>query len=461
MDDGTRSAGTFNPGPSNLAEDVPDGQNVAFNNGVTIAQVLSERLTAGTHYVLQVDVGQRLGLSLPPFSVELWAGGFLAGASTPAPAAGAFSTVTVSYDAPADSPFVGQFLEIRLISSGVQALFDNVRLTSAASAGISGMAIDSATGLLTWTPSIDQLGPQSVALQVNDGRGGVALQSFTVNVLQDAADHAPMIVSQPVTGVETPLPAPNAPRQTIDFEGLAGAGFNEGGTIFPEDTLSDHFLRTDGVTFRSGSGVPYIAVVNLGLGHAPSGTIGIGGMSSATILDYATPIIAEFFLPNDPTTPAATDFVSITADEIGLSGNIVLEGYDANGQLLATTSAVDLNGPTLSLAVPGIHSIKILGTSSTAFDDLTFAQLYAAPAYRYDVDAIDPDHDALTYSLTAAPPRMLIDSASGLIAWSAPPTPASYPVTVRVADGRGGFDTQSFNLVVNQAGGTNSGRRVR
>ena len=156
--------------------------------------------------------------------------------------------------------------------------------------------------------------------------------------------------------------------------------------------------------------------------------------------------------PNDPTTPAVTDFVSITADEFGDGRTIGLEGYDANGQLLATTSAVDMNGPTLSLAAPGIHSIKILGTSTTAFDDLTFAQLYAAPAYRYDVDAIDPDHDALTYSLTAAPPGMLIDATSGVITWSAPPTPASYPVTVRVEDGRGGFDTQSFNLVVNQAG---------
>ena len=180
---------------------MPDGQNVAFSNGATIAQVLTEPLTAGTRYVLQVDVGHRLNVSLAPFSVELWAGGFLAGASTPAPAAGSFATVTVTYDAPANSPFLGQFLEIRLISSGTQVCFDNVRLTAAASAGISGMAIDAGTGLLTWTPSIDQLGPQSVAVQVTDGRGGVALQTFTVNVLQDPADHPPVIVSQPVTGI--------------------------------------------------------------------------------------------------------------------------------------------------------------------------------------------------------------------------------------------------------------------
>jgi RHS repeat-associated protein len=449
----TSSGGTFNPGPGEFTNGVPDGQNVAFGNGGTIAQVLTEPLAAGTRYVLQVDVGHRQNVSLAHFSVELWAGGFLAGASSPTPAAGAFATVTVTYDAPANSPLLGQPLEIRLISSGTQVCFDNVRLSAAASAAISGMAINSATGLVTWTPSIHQLGPQAVAVQASDGRGGVALQTYTVNVLQDPANQPPQIVSQPVTEIESPLPAPNAPRQTIDFEGLPAApSFIEGSTIPLADTLSDQLLQTDGVTFRSGSGVPYIAVVTLGLGHATSGTNGIGGMSSATILDYATPIIAEFFLPSDATTPAATDFVSIRADNIGDRRTVSLEGYDANGQLLATTSAVDVGGETLTLATPGIHSIKVLGTSTTAFDDLTFAQLDAAPAYRYDVKAIDHDGDTLTYSLTTAPPRMVIDSATGVITWSPPVTPESDPVTVRVDDGRGGFDTQSFKVVVDQAG---------
>ena len=447
------SGGTFNPSAGEFTGGVPDGQNVAFSNGGTIAQVLTEPLTAGTRYVLQVDVGHRQNVSLAPFSVELWAGGFLAGASTPAPAAGSFATVTVTYDAPANSPLLGQFLEIRLISNGTQVCFDNVRLSAAASAAISGMAIDAGTGLVTWTPSIDQIGQQPVALQVTDGRGGVALQTFAVNVLQDPADHPPEIVSQPVTEIESPLPAPNAQRTTIDFEGLPAApSFIEGSTIPLADTLSDQLLQTDGVEFRSGSGVPYIAVVTLGLGHATSGTNGIGGMSSATILDYATPIIAEFFLPNDSTTLAATDFVSIRPDNIGDGRTITLEGFDANGQLLATTSAVDMNSPVLSLSTPGIHSIMVLGTSTTAFDDLTFAQLYAAPAYRYDVKAIDPDGDPLTYSLTTAPTGMVINSATGVITWSPPATPASDPVTVRVEDGRGGFDTQSFNVVVDQAG---------
>ena len=271
------AGGTFNPGAGEFTDGVPDGQNVAFSNGATISQVLTEPLTAGTRYVLQVDVGHRANVSLPAFSVELWAGGFLAGASSPVPAAGTFATVTVTYDAPANSPLLGQFLEIRLISSGTQVCFDNVRLSAAVSAAISGMAIDAGTGLITWTPSIDQLGPQSVAVQVSDGRGGVALQAFAVNVLQDPAESpAGDFISQPVTEIESPASA----TATITLEGLPAApSFIEGSTIPAADTLSDQLLHTDGVEFRSGSGVPYIAVVTLGLGHATSGTNGIGGMS--------------------------------------------------------------------------------------------------------------------------------------------------------------------------------------
>ena len=106
----------------------------------------------------------------------------------------------------------------------------------------------------------------------------------------------------------------------------------------PEARLSDQFLTTDGVTLRSASGVPYVAVVNLGVGHAQSGTNGIGGMGSAANVDYATPVIAEFFLPKAPATPALTDFVSIKIDTEGTRRD-GFHGYafDIHGLLLGTT----------------------------------------------------------------------------------------------------------------------------
>ena len=69
--------------------------------------------------------------------------------------------------------------------------------------------------------------------------------------------------------------------------------------------------------------------------------------------------------------------------------------------------------------------------------------------YTYDVEATDDNGDTLTYSLDTAPAGMTIDTASGLINWT--PVAAQVgdnPVTVRVADGEGGFATQSFQVVV-------------
>ncbi len=67
--------------------------------------------------------------------------------------------------------------------------------------------------------------------------------------------------------------------------------------------------------------------------------------------------------------------------------------------------------------------------------------------YVYDVNATDADGDTLTYSLPTAPDGMAIDANSGVISWT-PQVSGVYAVTVRVTDGFGGEDTQSFPLNV-------------
>jgi hypothetical protein len=77
-------------------------------------------------------------------------------------------------------------------------------------------------------------------------------------------------------------------------------------------------------------------------------------------------------------------------------------------------------------------------------------------SYFYDVDAEDADKDSVEYSLVTTPSSgtMTIDSESGLISWTAPSpsSTTSYPVVVRVEDGRGGADEQAFNVVVSVNG---------
>jgi translation initiation factor IF-1 len=67
--------------------------------------------------------------------------------------------------------------------------------------------------------------------------------------------------------------------------------------------------------------------------------------------------------------------------------------------------------------------------------------------FTFQVNATDPDGDALTYSLKSSPKGMTINSSSGLIRWDVPSDfkgRASF--TVSVSDGHGGETLQSFNL---------------
>lgn len=131
-----QDAGVSNPGASlppsiyyNGAP-VPDGVQVAYSNGATISQVLSAVLQPNTQYTLGAYVGRRLVIGFQGYDIQLWAGNtLLASNNSPTPVAGTFVPVTVNYTSGSSGP-IGQRLEIRLLSSGVQANFDKITLNA-------------------------------------------------------------------------------------------------------------------------------------------------------------------------------------------------------------------------------------------------------------------------------------------------------------------------------------------
>ncbi|MHB8956341.1 MAG: putative Ig domain-containing protein [Pirellulaceae bacterium] len=60
-----------------------------------------------------------------------------------------------------------------------------------------GMALDTITGQITWTPTIAQLGSHVVTVIVTDSRSGTDAQSFTIEVVETRDNHAPQITSTP------------------------------------------------------------------------------------------------------------------------------------------------------------------------------------------------------------------------------------------------------------------------
>ncbi|MBL9141239.1 MAG: hypothetical protein JNK53_05175 [Phycisphaerae bacterium] len=142
---GWNNGGVWHPGPSceypGFTQSIPDGDQVVYVHGVGFPsnQVLSATLQPNTTYTLRVAVGQRydvccpltgykvvLGTQTPQGQAELAVD---PGAVMPSP--GTFLTSVVTFTTGESHPQMGQPLVIQLhIMSGVQAIFDHVRLTA-------------------------------------------------------------------------------------------------------------------------------------------------------------------------------------------------------------------------------------------------------------------------------------------------------------------------------------------
>jgi len=122
---------TFSPGfgygPSPV---LPNGNQVAYSNGGTLAQQLSAVLQPNTRYTLSAYIGRRKVLAFPNNSIILLAGTtVLASSNSVTPDPGTFLPVTVNYTSGSiGDPLIGQPLAIYLSSFDVQTNFDMITL---------------------------------------------------------------------------------------------------------------------------------------------------------------------------------------------------------------------------------------------------------------------------------------------------------------------------------------------
>jgi len=89
--------------------------------------------------------------------------------------------------------------ENRLYIYNIEALDSNGdTLTYSLTTAPVGMSINSSTGAVSWTPAVGQAGSHDVAISVDDGRGGIATQSFNIIVEVAQPNVGPQIISEPV-----------------------------------------------------------------------------------------------------------------------------------------------------------------------------------------------------------------------------------------------------------------------
>lgn len=477
------SDGTYNPSTTHYAGGVaPEGQNVGFSQGGTIAQVLSASLMPSHRYRLDVLVGDPLHRPFPGFVVQLLAGGVvLAEATGPTPANGTFVPVSVTYDAHRNDPHLGQVLEIRLRAVGTQANFDDVRLSSRPL-----WSVDAGTGQLTWTPTAADLGTHSVTIQARDGRGGLATQTFPIVVAANPTNAPPAFVGTPPAHVPlAPSPGPAVPVDFRDRWEVVQYEFDDSDVVW--------IPALDGASVRSTiNGDPAIYLSDMTLyDDVVEGTFNAGA-------GFDDDFLGLVFGYQDPDHYYLIDWKAISQNgyggrgEAGIAVKVVnaptpLTGFDLwdTFNTLGRVTVLDHQPGRYfqerdyhyRLEVhPGEFRIEIrdgsndtlvydrtfqdatfvgrrFGVYTNSQDEVTFKATTRQRLYfgemRYTAAALDPDGDVVTYRLVAGPAAARFDHTTGEIVWG--PTPldvGSHTFTIEANDGVGGIATQTFVVTV-------------
>jgi RHS repeat-associated protein len=250
-----------------------------------------------------------------------------------------------------------------------------------------GMTVDTSSGVVVWTPKENQVGKFDAILRVRDNRGGIDLQYFQVNVTPQ--NRAPVFTDI----------APNILRPQIgkQFQYQARGVDLDGDTII------------------------YEIVSNTTNSRLPSGVL----INRDTGLVTWTPTNAQ----------QGGAFISGLTSVVE-PWQILIRATDGKGGEALQTLNLIVEAARLNQA-PQITSKP--RTSNSLGNN-----------YFYKINAVDPDGDALTYTLDNAPTGMEINN--GVLVW----TPAnnqfgSNSVVVRVSDGTVAT-TQSFSINVGNAG---------
>jgi RHS repeat-associated protein len=320
---------------------------------------------------------------------------------------------------------------------------DSDTLTFSLLANPSGMTIDPATGLISWKPTAEQKGETTVTVQADDTRGGKATQIFTLCAVPDPDNHAPVIVSQPVV-LANPVKLVNSEiiryegswmYKVVNFDGLQGfesPGFND----------SD---------FSEGLG-----------GFGSNG----GCLLNQTARKTDWPLNTDILLRKKIVLPSGAKNL-IVRGAIDNDIQIYVNGVEISKGMQTSEGCAERNEFQVvspeSLIVAGENTIAIRARDrgSVSYVDVALsAELpdewtigmdpFLAGNYVYHVVGIDPDEDVLSFSLMESPAGMSIDGKSGVISWSPDESTLgkTFPVVVRVTDGRGGMDEQRFEAQV-------------
>lgn len=336
-------------------------------------------------------------------------------------------------------------------------------ITYSLQAGPEGMAIDPATGVVVWTPSLDQVGEQSVILKAVNDRGGVALQAFTITVGRPNSD--PIITSTP--------PVAANPDVLLQYDVLAQDTENPVLGYALESSPSGAVIdsKTGRVTWTPTAGqlgpqqfTVFVEDFEGGVarqsfelivtpGTANTNPVVLGGVRSTTAV--GVPLFGQILGSDADGDPIAFNLV---AGPAGMS-------VDSEGHLNWTPTAAQfgLNNVTIQ-ADDGrsgfssrdfvIDVRSIAANTSPKLSSVPASFAVANRVYKYDVVAVDAEGDPLRFEVVSGPAGLSIDPLRGTVRWNpAVDQFGQNSVTLRVMDSLGGTAEQNFIISVHAVGG--------
>lgn len=305
-----------------------------------------------------------------------------------------------------------------------------------------GMTINTTTGQIQWLPLAKDSFP--VQVQVSDGRGGAATQSFVIAI----NNWAPEIVSNPVINAEAgetytyAVEAEDEDFDTLTFQLVVAP---EGMTIDAQTGVITWLPETEGEYAVS-------VQVDDGNGGTDTQTFNIQVQPSQAPVIYTNPITLAFAGENYVYQVGAEDpnnslfSFELTTAPAGMTIHELTGRVEwmpeAGGDYAITIRVINQNGKSSSQS----YVLTVLGEHDLLLVSEPLTEAYVSELYKYKISVIGKYTDNLTYQLISAPHGMTVDD-TGLVEW-VPTAAGQYQVQITVSNDVGGTDTQSFAIDV-------------
>jgi hypothetical protein len=325
----------------------------------------------------------------------------------------------------------------------------NPQATYSLTTAPSGMTINSSTGLISWTPTVSQLGSFSVTVQASNFSGQTS-QSYTGTVANPSPTSPSGLIVDAAGGDSVALSwnASTDPSGGISYgvyHVTAGAHHTTVYTLMGTTTKTsitltgltpayDYLLTvkaTDGGGRSSGYSNYYNATTqNAPAVYSPSGTpISVIAKHTVTVhleaLGAPTLTYAKVAGPSSMTINAKTGVVTWTPTDL-----------DANTDPYAIFTVSNSVGTSAQLVLyfPVAPNLPVIHYTSP---DLVGGTLYASLKSAFSMNLTDSfSHAKITWSILDGPSGLTINSSTGVVSWTPSSTTdlGAYTVTIQATN---------------------------